>query len=41
LKARTEMHRHLIQIWSSQLALLFLLLLLSIEWVLRKYWSLI
>ncbi|MDP6504967.1 MAG: hypothetical protein QF886_15210, partial [Planctomycetota bacterium] len=41
LKARTEMHRHVIQIWSSQLALLFLLLLLSIEWVLRKYWSLI
>jgi len=41
LKERAEMHRHVIQLWSSQATLLFLLLLLSIEWILRKYWGLV
>jgi len=41
LKERAEMHRYVIQLWSSQVTLLFLLLLLSIEWVLRKYWGLV
>lgn len=41
LKERAEVHRYLFQAWRSQLTLLLLLLLLSVEWVLRKYWSLV
>ena len=41
LKERAEVHRHVIQLWSSQATLLFLLLLLAVEWILRKYWGLV
>lgn len=41
LKERAEMRRQVIQLWSAQTSLLFLLLLLAIEWILRKYWSLV
>jgi hypothetical protein len=41
LKERVELHRHVLQIWRSQAAMLFLLFLLSVEWLLRKYWRLV
>lgn len=41
LKERREIHRSVFKIWSSQVVLLSLLLLLSLEWILRKYWRLV
>ncbi len=41
LKERREVHRTVFPLWSSRVVLLSLLLLLSLEWILRKVWRLV